>query len=138
MPSPKPSPFLTLGVPTVSPPAGTDAPDGGTDTLDPCSSNGNGSFGDSSTDAIEIKYDYEMVTVTSADIEDTLSKVEAAISAAILNSSFLTCEINRNLAAGLRQKKESITGMSSKPNEKITEDGECTQEQLFIIPWNMH
>ena len=140
VPTRPPSPFPTLmptneptvPVPTVPsvpvPTAGTDVPDGGTDTLDPCSSNGDGSFGNISTEAIEIKYDYEMVTVASANIEDTLSKLEDAISAAILGSSFLTCGINRNLAAGLRQKKETITGISSKANEKITEDGECTHE----------
>jgi len=114
-----PVPSVTSApVPSVSP-----AP-----TSDPCTSNEDGSFGNTSGDVIEIKYDYEMVTVANTDIAYTLSELEKSIADAVLGSSYVTCGINRNLAAGLRRRQLTIIGMNSEPEERITGDGESTHE----------
>lgn len=124
-PSPTSSPIATSAVTTQSPASSPIATpttdDGGTNSDDPCADNGNGVFGNSSSDNVIIDYDYEMVTLENADVTATLLQLEDAIAALIVGSSYVTC-----LAPNLRRRKLALTGLSTDPKDRSTGDGKFT------------
>jgi len=116
-PTDSPAPSLTAS-PSASP---NDEP------VNPCTSNGDGSFGDTSSINVEVEYNYEMVTEPDADVGETLSNLESAISDLILGSSLVTCGSRRNLKVSLRQRKlqgelDGLVGLSSSPPDVLKTD----------------
>eukprot|EP00557_Chaetoceros_sp_GSL56_P014101 CAMPEP_0176483272 /NCGR_PEP_ID=MMETSP0200_2-20121128/3830_1 /TAXON_ID=947934 /ORGANISM="Chaetoceros sp., Strain GSL56" /LENGTH=335 /DNA_ID=CAMNT_0017879663 /DNA_START=153 /DNA_END=1160 /DNA_ORIENTATION=+ len=86
----------------------------------PCTENTDGSFGNTSTTAIQVIYNFEMVTVSNTDVESTLSALEDDISSAVAGSGIVSCMRRRKL-----RRKLAVTGLSSSPQDKVL-DEECS------------
>jgi hypothetical protein len=94
-----------------------------TPIIDPCSDNGNGTFGNTNGDAYELTYFYEMVSAPGSDVSSTLASLESTIASAVLSSSLLSCVRRRNLVRKRRTEGTSLVGIASYPADSVTGEG---------------
>lgn len=92
-------------------------------TIDPCSDNGNGTFGNTNGDAYELTYFYEMVTTPGSDASSVLASLESSIANTVLSSTLMGC-VRRKLIRKRRTEGTSLVGISSSPADSVTGE-EC-------------
>lgn len=98
-------------------------------TIDPCSDNGNGTFGDTNGDAYELTYFYEMVTTPGSDVSSMLASLESSIADAVLSSTLMVCA-RRKLVRKRRTEGSSLVGIASSPADSVTgEDCAITEAE---------
>ena len=86
-----------------------------------CVDNKDGTFGDVTSYPINFRYDYEMVTYDSTDVESKIIALEKSIADLILTSDVLSCG-RRRLAFNLRRKL-ALTGLDPIPADILSSDG---------------
>ena len=101
----------------------SDTGDDGTEdsSLYSCVDNKDGTFGDVTSYPINFRYDYEMVTYHSTDVESKISALERSIADLILKSDALSCG-RRKLTFNLRRKL-GLTGLDPIPADILSSDG---------------
>lgn len=93
---------------------------------EPCSAS-DGSFGSTTTNTIEVAYNYEMEVVKTADMEGVLSALETGVSNALLGSLFAGCSTGRRATEEYEQRlliDSPIMGLSALPDD--LETGTCS------------
>lgn len=86
-----------------------------------CVDNKDGTFGDVTSYPINFRYDYEMVTYDSTDVDSKISALEKSIADLILKSDALSCG-RRRLAFNLRRKL-GLAGLDPIPADILSSDG---------------
>lgn len=99
-------------------------------TIDPCSDNGNGTFGNTNGDAYELTYFYEMVTTPGSDASSVLESLESSIASTVLSSTLMACA-RRKLIRKRRTEGTSLVGISSSPADSVTGEGEFCDLNFF-------